>query len=150
MSYLSKVFKALATLALLTVTPLAMAQTTSRHDQAQLECLAQNIYYEARGESLKGQVAVANVVMNRIAYGFAKTPCGVINQRNQFSWVRHHPKITNIDLYERVKQIARTVYFAKVVDITHGALYYHAKYVNPHWPYARVTTIGNHIFYKIA
>jgi hypothetical protein len=149
MSYLSKVFKAIAALALLTVTPLAMAQTTTRHDEAQVECLAKNVYFEARGEPLKGQIAVANVVMNRITYGFAKTPCEVIMQKNQFSWVRHHSKIVDKDLYERNKQVARTVYYSQMKDITHGALYYHANYVNPHWKYTRVAIIGHHVFYKI-
>jgi len=150
MSYLNKIFKALATLALLTLTPQVMAQTTARQDQAQIECLAQNVYFEARGEPLKGQIAVSNVVMNRITYGFAKTPCEVIRQRNQFSWVHHHSKIADRDLYERGKQVARTVYYSQVGDITHGALYYHALYVNPHWKYTRVAAIGHHIFYKIA
>ena len=149
MSYVNKIFKALATLALLTVTPQVMAQTTSSHDQAQIECLAQNVYFEARGEPLKGQIAVANVVMNRINYVFAKTPCEVVMQRNQFSWFKHHPKIVDKELYKRNRQVAHDVYYSQIADITHGALYYHALYVRPHWKYARVATIGHHIFYKI-
>jgi len=149
MSYLNKIFKAIATLALLVVIPQAMAQTP-KHDQAQLECVAQTIYFEARGEPLNGQVAVANVIMNRVKQGYAKTPCEVIAMKHQFSWIHHHPKIVYQDLYEKNKQVARSVYYGHVGDNINGAIFYHANYVNPHWKYKRVVTIGHHIFYKIA
>jgi spore germination cell wall hydrolase CwlJ-like protein len=57
----------------------------------QVRCLAENIYYESRGESLEGQIAVAKVTLNRLDEGYARTVCGVVKQRNpngcQFSWV---------------------------------------------------------------
>jgi spore germination cell wall hydrolase CwlJ-like protein len=153
MYHLRKVGLAIAFLASLTVTAQAMAQTqTPRHDQAQIECLAQNVYFEAGNQPVKGQIAVTNVVMNRIAHGFAKTPCGVVMQRTkrvcQFSWTCKKPKIHDWNLYERSRKVAQDVYYARVQDVTRGAIYYHANYVHPNWNMVRVVSIGAHIFYR--
>jgi hypothetical protein len=60
-------------------------------DKKQLKCLADNIYYEARGEDITGKAAVARVVMNRVNYGFASTPCNVVYQVTTVTKVKSNP-----------------------------------------------------------
>lgn len=124
------------------------------HDERQLQCLAENAYFEAGNQTDKGMVAVTNVVMNRVEDGrFPETPCAVIKQRSrgvcQFSWVCEGKKrIRNMEIYRRARAAAERVYLEKTHDVTHGALFYHANYVNPRWNLERVTRIGAHIFYR--
>jgi len=103
----------------------------SAHDKRQIQCLAENAYFEAGNQSTKGKIAVTNVVMNRVEdKRFPKTPCGVVYQRTkrvcQFSWVC----------------------LGNIGDVTKGAKFYHANYVSPGWNLRRVITIGDHIFYR--
>lgn len=124
------------------------------HDERQLQCLAENAYFEAGNQSMKGMIAVTNVVMNRVEdRRFPKTPCAVIKQRYrgtcQFSWVCEGKKrIRNAEVFSRARAAAERVYLEQTHDVTKGALFYHAYYVNPRWNLKRVTTIGAHIFYK--
>lgn len=124
------------------------------HDERQLQCLAENAYFEAGNQSMKGMIAVTNVVMNRVEDNrFPKTPCAVIKQRYrgtcQFSWVCEGKKrIRNAEVFSRARAAAERVYLEQTHDVTKGALFYHAYYVNPRWNLKRVTTIGAHIFYK--
>lgn len=129
-------------------------------DAKQLHCMAKNIFYEAGGESIHGQAAVARVVLNRVAHGFAKTPCGVIYQTTivedkkicQFSWVcedKGEPNINN----ERFKLAQQVAFEVMVLDmhkdiVPNHTLFFHNLTVNPLWPYAEVVRIGNHIFYS--
>lgn len=118
----------------------------------ELECLAAGIYFESKSEPLVGQLAVGEVIANRANSGrFAKTYCGVLFQRGQFSFVRGKswPKIAKSG-----KQWKTAVAIAKIVDkdlkdsAADDALFFHAKYVNPRWRLRRVASIGNHIFYR--
>lgn len=124
------------------------------HDERQIQCLAENAYFEAGNQSEKGMIAVNNVVMNRVEdKRFPKTPCAVIKQRTkhvcQFSWVCEGKKrIRDMDVFRRARETAERVYLEKTHDVTNGALFYHAKYVNPRWGKKRVATIGAHIFYR--
>jgi len=124
------------------------------HDERQIQCLAQNAYFEAGNQSDRGMIAVTNVVMNRVEDGrFPRTPCAVINQRTrnvcQFSWVCEGKKnVRNMEIFRRAREAAERVYLQETPDVTHGALFYHANYVNPRWNLRRVTTIGAHIFYR--
>jgi spore germination cell wall hydrolase CwlJ-like protein len=124
------------------------------HDERQLQCLARNAYFEAGNQSEKGMLAVTNVVINRTEDSrFPDTPCKVVKQRRngvcQFSWVCEGKKrIRDMDSYRRARAAAERVYLNKIHDVTHGALFYHANYVNPNWGLKRVATIGAHIFYK--
>lgn len=124
------------------------------NDEKQIKCLAENAYFEAGNQSTKGKIAVSNVVMNRVEdKRFPKTPCGVIHQKSkgvcQFSWVCEGKKrIRDWIMYAEAERTARLVYLDKVGDVTHGAKFYHANYVNPRWGYDRVATIGAHIFYQ--
>jgi len=129
----------------------------------QVECLAQNIYYEAGHEPETGQVAVALVTLNRVKDGrFADDICSVVKQKTrvahigdryvvcQFSWFCETRKPIKQEVYDRVMRVALYVYanYEMINDVTHGALYYHADYVNPRWKLTKTVTIGRHIFYK--
>ena len=127
----------------------------TRETQKQVDCLADNIYHEAGFEPNDGKVAVALVTLNRMQDPrFPKDICGVVKQRTtsvcQFSWFCNKVSIKNKDAYEKAKEVAIYVYanYENLKDITSGALYYHADYVNPRWKLEKTTVIGRHIFYK--
>lgn len=110
----------------------------------ELKCMATNIYREARGEPTEGQIAVAKVVINRTkTKGYPKTMCGVIYQKNQFSWTNDYKdvKYTLNELDVAVKAINSEDGFK--------ATHYHNKTVKPSWRkrLKEGVTIGNHIFY---
>ncbi len=128
-------------------------QYVNEHDRTQINCMAENIYFEAGNQGTRGMVAVSNVVMNRVAdKRFPKTQCGVIKQRwngrCQFSWVCRDPSIRDRDLYAKSKKVAEQVYLGNEGDITNGALFYHATYISPGWRRKLVATIGDHVFYR--
>lgn len=121
-------------------------------DQKQHACLALNIYHEARGERVEGQIAVAYVTMNRVAHKkWPSTICKVVYQPMQFSWTHLIKQQTprEYKAWRTAKVIARDVMIGNVVDPTKGAVYYHANYVNPSWAkYVDLSkVIGNHLFY---
>ena len=139
-------------------------------DPKQLACMAKNIFYEAGSESIKGQAAVARVVLNRVNHGFAKTPCAVVYQSNvvekivddeavkvkmcQFSWVcegKGEPNI-NSPKYKQAHQVAYDVMANDAYSdiVPKSALFFHNLTVDPLWPYKQVAKIGNHIFYSRA
>jgi spore germination cell wall hydrolase CwlJ-like protein len=127
----------------------------TKETQKQIDCLAENIYYEAGFEPEAGKVAVALVTLNRMQDPrFPKDICGVVKQRTtsvcQFSWFCNKVSIKNKEVYEDAKEVAIYVYanYENLKDITKGALYYHADYVNPRWKLEKTTVIGRHIFYK--
>ena len=118
-----------------------------------LDCLARNVYYEARGEPAAGQYAVAEVTMNRRAHPrYPNTVCEVVYQKSAFSWtdfslVLEEPRG---DEWGRAQRIAETVYYGKRLPTLNGAIFYHATYVRPDWSHERqrVTRIGRHVFYR--
>jgi spore germination cell wall hydrolase CwlJ-like protein len=127
----------------------------TKETQKQIDCLADNIYHEAGHESDEGKKAVALVTLNRTQDPrFPKDICGVVKQKTlntcQFSWFCEPIRKTEPDLYQKSKEIAIFVYanYEKLSDITKGALYYHADYINPKWKLEKTTVIGRHIFYK--
>jgi spore germination cell wall hydrolase CwlJ-like protein len=128
----------------------------SKHDKQQIQCMAENTYFEAGHEPYKGRIAVNNVVLNRVKdKRFPKTPCAVINQKArgvcQFSWKCEGGKrIGDMAAYRKAKDIAENVYLGNYGDVTNGAKFYHADYVSPSWGrvFARTTKIGAHIFYR--
>lgn len=125
----------------------------------ELTCLAQNIYFEARSEPLEGKLAVAHVVMNRVASkSFPNSVCGVVKDgtdevlhRCQFSWFCDGKPdlVEDGGAWEEATQLAGQVYWGRVDDPSGGALWYHADYVKPVWrkAFAEGPTIGRHIFY---
>lgn len=134
--------------------------TLSKSTQKQVDCLAENILFEAGKESKEGKVAVALVTLNRVASGnYASDVCGVVKQKTngicQFSWVcesitGNRLTMLHSSLYNEARAIAINVLmnYETMKDITKGATYYHADYVNPNWGLPKTTQIGRHIFYK--
>ncbi len=126
--------------------------------QLQVDCLADNIYYEARNQSTTGMIAVGYVTLNRVASNiFPKTICGVVKQRTarvcQFSWwcdATMKARAMDRRLYNQIRHLATWVYFNydEVDDVTKGAMFYHATYVAPNWRGLKKTVrIDTHIFY---
>ncbi len=124
----------------------------TRTVDAQHECLAGAVYFEAKGEPLHGQLSVAEVILNRARSGrFPTSACGVVKQRGQFSFIRggRFPAIARTSLaWKRAVAIAHIA----VQDLADGpaprALFFHAKRVSPRWKLTRVAAVGNHIFYR--
>ena len=128
----------------------------------QVTCLAENIYFEAGHEPLDGKKAVAFVTFNRVRTGnYASTVCDVVKQKFngtcQFSWycdslfTSKRLTIKSTKLYNDIRELATNLYinFDRMEDVTNGAKYYHADYVNANWTkLKKETKIGRHIFYK--
>ncbi len=116
------------------------------------ECLAGAIYFEAKSESLKGQLAVGHVVANRAASGrFPTSYCGVVYQRSQFSFVRGKsmPPIARSHIqWKNAVAIAHIVDRKLAPTPVSKALFFHARRVSPGWRLTRVATLGNHVFYR--
>lgn len=121
----------------------------------ELYCLAQNIYFEARSESLAGKYAVADVVLNRVSSPkYPNTVCSVITARHQFSWYwdgkSDLPRASSPAWIDSVNVAKGILLEEKFLGITEGATHYHANYVLPFWASSldKVGRIGNHIFYR--
>lgn len=123
-------------------------------------CLAEALYFEARGESIKGQFAVAEVILNRVASRrFPNSVCSVVNQGTgkrfqcQFTYTCDGAKevISEKTAWRRVGKVARLMLDGAPRKLTEGATHYHTKAVNPRWSrkFARTTTIGVHHFYRM-
>lgn len=132
-----------------------------RDKERQLQCMTQNVYYEAANEPAEGKIAVAQIVMNRMASGaFPNDPCQVIFQRNvfykttvcQFTWycdgsAKRRP--IDPDLWQESHEAAKMVLLEGFrLPGLKDALFYHADYVNPRWNKIKVAKIGRHIFYR--
>jgi spore germination cell wall hydrolase CwlJ-like protein len=130
--------------------------------RADLQCLAENVYFEARGEPLAGQYAVAEVTMNRVASPlFPDTVCDVVHamgwdpvrKRNvgAFSWTEFdsRPRPAGAE-WRRAMAVAGTVYENQEAPLVEGALYYHATRITPAWARTKtqVARIGRHLFYE--
>lgn len=117
-----------------------------------LHCLVVNIYHEARGEPLKGQIAVANVVMNRVASKhYPDTVCAVVFQRKQFSWTLSPSKVKALVPFDfQIYTVAAQALAGTLVDYSGGSTHFHTTAINPYWASSKtyVTTIGNHRFYR--
>ena len=118
------------------------------------QCLATAVYFESMGEPLQGQLAVANVVINRARSGRYPTSfCGVVKQKAQFSFVRNgrFPHInTACQAWRKAQAIARIAAANTMAALPADVLWYHADYVAPKWRgnLVRVEKIGAHIFYR--
>tara|TARA_R110000822_G_scaffold32951_9_gene94459 strand:- start:2607 stop:3071 length:465 start_codon:yes stop_codon:yes gene_type:complete len=137
----------------------------------EVECLAKNMYYEARSEGIAGMLAVTNVVINRVEdERFPGTICEVIEQgptielgtdvkfpvknRCQFSWYCDGKSDEPIDLemYAATRGLAHQVLRKAFpyLDLTGGALFYHAQYIKPKWSskFQLTLILNKHMFYK--
>lgn len=133
---------------------LVVDQTGTTTLNAEQHCLASTVYFEARGEPIEGQLAVAEVVLNRTRSGrYPSTICGVVRQPAQFSYVRRGviPRADqDCEEWRRAVAIARIAETRATRLLPENVLWYHANYVSPGWGrrLARNTRIGLHIFYS--
>jgi hypothetical protein len=135
---------------------------TNRGESRELTCLALNVYYEARGESLAGMYAVAEVTMNRVASRrFPETVCAVVYEKkwdwlrkryvSAFSWTEFdivpHPEGSQ---WKQARKVADAVYHGMQPPALNGAMHYHASYIRPSWAIGQepLARIGGHVFYK--
>lgn len=134
----------------------------ARQRKADLQCLAENVYHEARGEPLAGQYAVAEVTLNRVASSFfPDTVCEVVYEARwdplrrrrvaAFSWTELPVTRTPRGAAWREAMGAATAVYDRVhAPVVPNALFYHATSIDPYWAGTKrsVATIGNHIFYR--
>ena len=133
---------------------------TAKVRQAQLDCLAHNIYYEAGYEPFEGKVAIAQVTINRTENSnFPSDICKVVYQKNivyekvlcQFSWYceKHALLVPKGPAYVESMEVAKRVLLEgfRLPSLT-KALYFHGDYINPNWKKEKVAHIGRHVFYK--
>lgn len=122
-------------------------------------CLAEALYFEARGETVKGQFAVAEVILNRVKSArYPGSLCGVINQGTgkkyqcQFTYTcdGNSEKINEPMAFARVAKVARATIDGKAPVLTGGATHYHTTAVSPRWSkvFTRTAQIGQHLFYR--
>jgi len=138
---------------------LELAAEAERKD---IECLARNVYFEARGEPPAGQYAVAEVTMNRKASRrYPASVCAVVFEKRwdairkryvgAFAWTEFHalPEPEG-EAWEQAQKVAEDVYFQREPPRLDGALFYHASYIKPSWArqQERVGRIGRHVFYR--
>ena len=131
-------------------------------ERRNLDCLARNVYFEARGEPVAGMVAVAEVTMNRKASRlYPGTVCDVVYQKNwdplrgrfvgAFSWTEFNSlPAPEGEAWERALEVADAVYYRRVAPTLQGALHFHASHINPGWAKEKklVARIGRHLFYR--
>lgn len=117
----------------------------------EFDCLVRNVYQESRGEPFQGQVAVALVTLNRTkSERFPNTICGVVYQKNQFSWTRNYSKVkVNPVQWQAAKDAAFSAYMGVTTLGDFRATHFHNNKVNPRWKLRKVAKIGNHHFYSI-
>lgn len=131
---------------------LASTARRGRFNERDLNCMAEAIYHEARGESTRGQAAVAEVILNRVeSRQFPSSVCGVVNQPSQFSYtIGGRKAIGNKAAYLRARDIARRALSGAPRVLTGGATYFHTPSVKPSWSrrFQRTVQIGRHIFYR--
>jgi hypothetical protein len=135
--------------------PLELLVADYSSDQArdrEADCLASAVYFESNGEPFAGQLAVAEVIINRARSGrFASTLCGVITQRSQFSFVRGG-RIPSPPRSSQGWRNAVAIAHIALDDLADSpvasALFFHARYVSPRWRLQRLATVGNHVFYR--
>jgi len=128
-----------------------------------LRCLAENIYFEGRGEPLRGQYAIAEVTMNRVASpNFPHTICDVVHDTRwdrlrrrlvaHFSWTKLIVRSEDPSgpAWDQAMTVAIAVYDHAYVPIVPNALYYHATNIHPYWADEKrpIAKIGHHVFYR--
>ncbi|APZ51624.1 cell wall hydrolase [Salipiger abyssi] len=136
-----------------------LARQPAANGGTQWQCLAEALYFEARGETVRGQFAVAEVILNRVdSPRFPNSVCGVINQGTgrkyacQFTYTcdGHPEHINEPAAWERVAKIAKVMLSGAPRALTNGATYYHTHAVRPSWSrkFTRTAAIGDHLFYR--
>ena len=113
-----------------------------------INCMTEALYHEARGESIRGKIAVGHVILNRINLGYGKTPCDIVSQRKQFSWYGKGYSVRETEKWNDCYILSKKILANETKDPTHGSIFFHEKKIKPNWKCKRVGVIGNHIFYK--
>ena len=166
----SGILNTIVVVSMVTIPAIVYAQQQEQKDLLQkheeAHCLAQNIYFEARGSNFADKVSVADVVINRsLDRRYPATICDVVRQGNtdangnmirnqcQFSWYcdGKSDEATNVDAWEEAMLIAwQMVEYGRYRGLTEGATHYHATYVDPYWTkdMQQVGRIGAHVFYR--
>jgi spore germination cell wall hydrolase CwlJ-like protein len=114
-------------------------------------CLATAVYFESKGEPLDGQLAVAQVILNRVEDGrFGRDVCAVVKAPRQFGFVKAGalPTPTDRNAWETAKAVALIAIAGSWPEIVPDATHFHATRVNPGWKLRRVATVGQHVFYR--
>ena len=118
----------------------------------EMECLAGAIYFEARSETLAGQLAVGRVIVTRAASGrFPSSYCGVVYQPSQFSFIRANtmPAVNHDSrLWQQAVKIALIADSGAWKSPVEGAMFFHAAHVAPSWGKTRMARVDNHVFYR--
>lgn len=166
--------KTLLTYLLQTVSLVGLPVDGEKINLEEAQCLAENIYFEARGEELKGQYAVAAVTLNRVNHPkYPDTVCEVVKQKTKikgadkhvcaFSWYCDNKRTISfrnkdgsvnqlaVDQFHVASIVALTTMYGEVKDVTNGATNFHNPHVStPTWASTmrRTSSIGNHHFYK--
>jgi len=135
--------------------------------EAALVCLAMNIYHEAKNQPQVGQIAVAQVVMNRVMDSrYPDDVCSVVTQGQTYSWnpsqpIRHKCQFSwycdgksdqpkDGEAWQNAMLLAGGVLLGRIDDMVQGSTHYHATYVQPDWAQSKtyVVRIEDHIFYR--
>ena len=142
-----------------TLTATLQAETDPKQSHAQklsksqIECLVLNAYFESRGQGVKGMQAVTWVVLNRTKHpSYPSSPCAVIAQPKQFSWVSNKPiQVKEKDAYTQAERVVEGVLSGKLKDNTNSSTHFHSTRIKPIWAsrLSYTTTIGGHCFYKL-
>ena len=131
---------------------LVSEQTVAGDLPREIGCLAGAVYFEAKGETLPGQLAVARVVVARSKSGrFPDSYCGVVYQPSQFSFVRGNamPSINHASAqWRNAVAIAQIAHGGSWQSPVEGALFFHAARVSPNWRLKRMARVDNHVFYR--
>lgn len=125
---------------------------------ANWDCLRRAVYFEARGEAIQGQFAVAEVILNRVAAaGFPKSVCSVVHATGggtcAFSYICDGvaDEMTDPVATDRASRIARVMLDGAPRALTLGATYFHARWSRPDWGHViQTAAIGGHLFYRMA
>jgi spore germination cell wall hydrolase CwlJ-like protein len=134
-----------------------LSSHAAARSDAQFRCLATALYFEARGESIRGQAAVAEVILNRTELpSYPNSICGVVNQTGSgscaFSYVcdGRSDAITDLGAWDRAKRVASAMLAGAPRLLTEGATHFHTPAVRPVWSrkFAHTATIGAHLFYR--
>ncbi len=133
-----------------------LASQPAPSGDAQWECMRKAVYFEARGETLAGQFAVAEVIMNRVdSPDYPKSVCGVVKSTGRgacaFSWVCDGNSDVMRDpvATDRAGRIARLMMDGAPRSLTMGAIYFHTRAVRPKWGRViQTAAIGAHLFFR--
>jgi N-acetylmuramoyl-L-alanine amidase len=131
--------------------PIIAADATARtFGRNEIRCLARAVWQEAQGEPVRGQIAVAEVIIHRAADDRWKDDlCGVIRERSQFSFVKDGviPEVEDAEDAQAMMDLVRGVIAGRLESGLSSTLFFHATYVSPKWKLRRIARVGHHVFY---